>query len=203
MKKVIALLSILFIAPSLYAQSAADKVEQRLAELLAPGNGGGSALISGQPLPSQIEKAVKTFEAPLKPYAGVPVRLPLPARRDVKPGAIPPGIPLASYRDATPAPQQVELPTKPLIRLPSLDLHTPLALPILAQAAKDRASLADPAFKASLDAAMKRFTPVRDKPLPFAPLNLPDPFEHQRYGEMRNPPSESATPPVVPLTKPK
>jgi hypothetical protein len=203
MKKIIALLSIALIAPTVLAQSGADNVERRLADLLAPGSGGGPAVMAKQPMPSQSGKAVELFDAPLKPYAGLPVRLPMPPRREVKPGAILAGVPLVSYRDATPAPQQVELPTKPLIRLPSLDLHTPLALPILAQAAKDRASLAEPAFKASVDAAMKRLTPTRDKPLPFTPLNLPDPFEHQCYGELRNPPSESTTPPVVPSTKPK
>jgi hypothetical protein len=100
-------------------------------------------------------------------------------------------------------PQPMKLPTKALIRLPSVNVHAPLAIPILAQGAKDRASLAEPAFEASLSAAMKPFAPTRDKPVPFIPLNLPDPFEHLRYGELRNPPGEDPMPPVLPLTRPK
>lgn len=68
----------------------------------------------------------------------------------------------------------------PLVQLPSIDIHQPLPIPILAQPVKDRASLAEPEFEASLDAALQAFTPVRDQPVPFTPLNLPDPFENVR-----------------------
>ena len=97
----------------------------------------------------------------------------------------------------------MQLPTKPLLKVPSADVNKPLPIPILAKPTKDRASLAEPAFDVSLDATLKKITPTRDKPVPFAPLNLPDPFEYRRYGELRNPLEESATPPVIPLERPK
>ena len=91
----------------------------------------------------------------------------------------------------------------PRLDLIGLDVNTPLPIPILASPVKDRASLGDPTLEASLAAALKRLTPARDRPVPFTPLNLPDPFEHLRYGQLRNPPAESATPPVIPLQRPK
>lgn len=202
MKQSIVLVISLMIAPPIVAQSATDKAEKRLSDLLAPGSS-TTPLTTTQQIRWKAGKSVEAIDVPIKPYAGLPARLPQTPIKEVKPRSAPEGIPLVSYRDASPVPQQVELPTKPLIRLPSLDLHTPLAIPILAQATKDRASLGEPAFEASLDAAMKRFSPVRDKPVPFMPLNLPDPFEHLRYGQLRNPPNEEAMPPVIPSTRPK
>jgi hypothetical protein len=83
-----------------------------------------------------------------------------------------------------------------------LDTNSPLPIPILARPLPDRASLGEPAFEASLSAAMKPFMPARDRPVPFIAYNLPDPFEHVRYGQLRNPPEESATPPVIPIERP-
>jgi hypothetical protein len=111
-------------------------------------------------------------------------------------------MPLAAFQDKTKTPKQPELPTKPLIKLPSLDVHTPLALPILARPVVDRAPLGEPGFAASLDAALKRWTPTRDRPVPFVPLNLPDPCEHMRYGQLRNAPPENPMPPVIPIQRP-
>ena len=108
-----------------------------------------------------------------------------------------------SFREQPKVPKDVALPTKPLIRLPSVDVSTPLPIPILATPVKDRASLGDPAFDASLAAALKRLKPSRDRPVPFEPLNLPDPFEHVRTGQLRNPPAEDPMPPAIPLVKPR
>jgi len=202
MKQSITLAVCLAFASPLLAQSASEKVAKRLVDLLTPGSN-VSPIGAAKPLAWKAGKSVDAIELPIMPYAGTPARLPQAPAKDAKPRALPEGPPLIAYQDRTPLPQAVELPTTPLIRLPAIDLHAPLAIPILAQASKDRASLAEPAFEASVDAAMRRFAPVRDKPVPFTPLNLPDPFEHVRYGELRNPPSESATPPVMPLTKPK
>src|SRR5207302_661669 len=106
------------------------------------------------------------------------------------------------FQDKTQVPKQPELPTKPLIRLPSLDVNTPLPIPILAKPATDRAPLGEPGFEASLDAALKRWTPTRDRPVPFVPINLPDPFEHLRYGQLRDVPEENPVPPVIPIQRP-
>jgi hypothetical protein len=120
----------------------------------------------------------------------------------VKPRSAPEATPLLAFRDPPKAPKAVGLPTGPLLNVPSIDVATPLPIPILGQHVKDRASLAEPAFEASVAAALKPFTPERDKPQPFVPLNLPDPFENLRYGQLRNPPHEIAMPPAIPLQKP-
>lgn len=202
MKRLIALFCFVILAQPALAQTATEKAEKRLADLLAPGSSVAPAALGTQPVQWKAAGAVEEIVLPIKPYVGVPVRLPLPPIKEVKPRSVPEGVPLVSYRDQTPAPTQVELPTKPLVKLPSLDVHTPLAIPILAQPLKDRASLGEPAFEASLDAATKRFTPTRDRPVPFVRYNLPDPFEHLLYGQLRNPPEENAMPPVIPLQRP-
>jgi hypothetical protein len=185
------------------AQTATEKAEKRLADLLAPGGGTAAVTFTTQPLAWKASPAVEDIAPRVKPFAGATVRFPQAPGKEVKPRAVPEGVPLVAYQDKSPPPKDVKLPTKPLIRLPSLDVHTPLPIPILAQQQKDRASLGDPALEASLSAALKRLTPARDRPVPFAPLNLPDPFEHVRTGQLRNPPDENPMPPVIPLRKPK
>ena len=184
------------------AQTATEKAEKRLADLLAPG-GGSAAALPALPLAWKASAAVEDIAARVKPFAGATVRLPQSPGKEVRPRAVPEGVPLVSYQDRSPPPKDVKLPTKPLIRLPSLDVDTPLPIPILAQQQKDRASLGDPALEASLSAALKRLTPARSQPVPFMALNLPDPFEHVRTGQLRNPPDENPMPPVIPLRKPK
>jgi hypothetical protein len=185
------------------AQTALEKAEKRVAELLAPGGGIAPVTFTTQPVAWKASKAVEDIAAPVKPYVGATVRLPRQPIKEVKPRPVPEGQPLVSYREQPKAPKDVELPTTPLIRLPSLDVDAPLPIPILAQPQKDRASLGDPSLEASLAAALKRITPTRDRPVPFVPLNLPDPFEHMRSGQLRNPPEENPMPPVIPLRKPR
>jgi hypothetical protein len=202
MKQMCGILCGLLLAQPAFAQGVADKAEKRLTELLAPGNSATAAASESKPVVWKQPKALDVFVLPIRPYVGTPLRLSPPASVAVKPRSAPEGTPLASYRDTPPPPGDIELETKPLIRLPSVDVATPLPIPILAHPVKDRASLADPAFEASIDAALKAFTPVRDRPVPFTAQNLPDPFENVRCGQLRNPPAESATPPVIPLQKP-
>jgi hypothetical protein len=201
----IMLLSIFDLGQSVSAQTATDKAEKRLAELLAPGSRISAVTFATQPVAWKASRAVEEIPSPVKPYVGLPARLPqMPSKSEPRPrgSRIPEGTALVSYRERPMAPKEVKLATQPLIRLPSLDVHSPLPIPILAQPQQDRASLGDPALQASLDAALKRFTPARDRPVPFVPLNLPDPFEHIRAGQLRNPPQENPMPPVIPLKKP-
>ena len=202
MKYLCGLIGLFILAHPVLAQTATEKAEKRLADLLAPGSSTPAVTFATQPVAWPASKAVIEIAAPMRAIIGTPARLPLPASVAFKPRSVPEGTPLLSFADESKAPKAVELPTKPLIRLPSLDVQTPLPIPILAQPLKDRASLGDPALEASLAAALKPFTPARTRPVPFVPLNLPDPFEHIRHGQLRNPLEESATPPVIPLTKP-
>ena len=183
--------------------TAIETAEKRLADLLSPGGMASPSGFAAQPVQWKGSPAVEDFSLPVRPIAGQPVRLPNPPRKDVKPRAVPEGLPLVSFADQPKVPKGVELPTKPLIKLPSVDVHAPLPIPILAVPHKDRASVGEPALEASLDAAMKRFTPAARTPIPFVPLNLPDPFEHIRSGQVRNPPEENPTPPAIPLDRPK
>lgn len=202
MKQLCGLICCILLAQPVFAQDAVEKAEKRLADLLAPGSGAVPGTFAAKPVAWKGPESLEKIVLPLRPYVGVPVRLPLPASVVVKPRSAPEGTPLVSFRDPPKGPKDIELETKPLIRLPSVDVTTPLAIPILGQPTKDRASLNEPAFEASVAAALKSFTPVRDRPVPFVPLNLPDPFENIRYGQLRNPPEENATPPAIPLQKP-
>ena len=202
MKRLIGLCFCVLLAQPACAQPAAEKVQKRLTELLTPGGDTTASAFTGRPVARKGSKAVEEIVAPMKPYAGLPVRLPKAQGKEVKPRSAPEAQPLVWNREQTQVPQVFELPTSPLLRLPAVDVQTPLPIPILAQPQKDRASLGDPAVEASLAAALAPFTPVRDRPVPFRVLNLPDPFEHVRTGQLRNPPEENAMPPVIPLTKP-
>lgn len=184
-----------------FAQTAVEKAEKRLAELLMPGSR-VPVLPAAVPVVWKASAVVENFEVAARPVAALPVRLSVKPLKDVKPGSAPEGVPLVSNREQPKGPKDVELPTKPLIKLPSVDVHAPLPIPILAKPVKDRASLGDPAMQASLDAAMKPISARRDRPVPFSPLNLPDPFENARQAELRNPPEENPMPPVIPLVKP-
>jgi len=200
MNQCIALFCIATFAGTGFAQTAVERAEKRITELVAPGS--SISLSIHQPIHWKASRVVENFDAPSLPVSAAPPRLLPAALKAIKPGNVPEGAPLAAFRDESQGPKQVELPTKPLIKLPSVDVSTPLPLPILAKPLADRASLGEPAFDASLQAAMKQFTPTRTKATPFVPYNLPDPFEHVRYGQLRNPPEESPTPPVIPLVRP-
>lgn len=182
------------------AQSALEKAEKRLAELLAPNS--RVVLSTAQPISGKVGRSTESFDVPLTSIALTPPRLPPGELRGTKPGSVAEGQALASFRDESQGPKQVELPTKPLIKLPSIDMNTPLPLPTLGRPVVDRVSLGEPGFEASLLSAMKQYMPAREKPAPFTAYNLPDPFEHLRYGQLRNPPEENPVPPVVPIQRP-
>jgi hypothetical protein len=149
-------------------------------------------------------KAIEQPQLPVIAYQGLPPAPPMPpSTRVSKPGSVPEGA-LPAVPGALPAqPQRKEMPTQPLVRLPAIDVDRPLPLPILARPKVDRASLDDTTLEASLAAALRPYTPRRTQPVPFAPVNLPDPFENTRTGGLRNPLQESEQPPVVPIRTPK
>src|ERR1700722_8549694 len=101
------------------AQTAIEKAEKRLAELLAPGSGMSAAPFARERRAWKASRTLDDFSLPIQPYAGVPVRLPQPQAKEVKPRSAPEGQPLVAYREEPVVPVQVKLPTKPLIKLPS------------------------------------------------------------------------------------
>ena len=192
---------ILMTTTSVLAQTPSEKAEKRLEELVAIGRTAGTGLTS-QPIAWKRASLVETIELASTTTTPRLVRLPSPSRKAFRPPAMVEAKPLTAFHDQSPTPIAIELPTKPLIKLPAVDAASPAPIPILSRPVKDRASLGDPAFDISLDAAMKAFTVVRDRPVPFTPINLPDPFENLRYGQLRNPPEENVTPANVPWRKP-
>lgn len=201
MKQLIASIMVVAAVSPAWAQGAVEKAETRLADLLAL-RGGRTSLEAPQPVVWRTAPTINTFDLPVRPVAAKPARMAVRSAKEVRPRGMAEGPALVAFQDKTKTPGQPELPTKPLIKLPSVDVHTPLPIPILARPAPDRAALGEPGFEASLDAALKRWTPTRDRPVPFTPMNLPDPFEHRRYGQLREVPEENAVPPVIPIPRP-
>lgn len=201
MKRCIALIVGLIVGQNAFAQSALEKAEKRIADLVTPGHVAAPPEY-GRSNSWKDGTEVGRFDVPLKPLAVAPPKLLPSTVKNTKPRGVPEAPPLTAFRDESQGPQPIALPTKPLIRLPSVDTTAPLPIPILARPLVDRASLGEPAFESSLSAAMKPFMPARDRPVPFIAYNLPDPFEHVRYGQLRNPPEENATPPVMPMDRP-
>ena len=93
--------------------------------------------------------------------------------------------------------EAVDVSAGPLLRMPSVNMDQPIPVPILAKPLRDRASLADPTLEASLAAALATSAPRRAGPLPFAPINLPDPFEHSRAIRLRRSLDEAPMPPPI------
>jgi hypothetical protein len=89
---------------------------------------------------------------------------------------------LGGFPDALILPQVPDFPDAGRVRVPSRDVHEPLALPIQGQPVPDRASLDDPTTDASIAAALAAPIPARTTKAPFLKLTLPDPYEHRRTG---------------------
>ncbi len=178
-------------------ESATQKVTRRLEELLQPGSK-ASAVPGSQAIAWPGAKAVEKPQLPPNGFTGLPPQPPVPPAKPRAPGALPEGPPLVAQG---PMPKR-GLPTKPLIQLPAVDVEVPLPLPILAHPKSDRASLDDATLETSQAAALERVRPRRSGPVPFVPVNLPDPFENIRAGGLRNPPAESDQPPPLPIRTP-
>jgi hypothetical protein len=184
------------------SDSPSEKIAKRIEELLRPGNKAAAAPGSG-PVSWRAAKAVEE-QPPLPPtvFKGTP---PPPSSLSGKP-AVPPAVPEASPPigdGKLPAlAQPIKLPTHPLVALPAIDVDSPLPLPILARPKPDRATLDDVTLETSQAAALHPLRPRRTQPVPFAPLNLPDPFENVRDGGLRNPLEESDQPPAIPVRTP-
>lgn len=178
--------------------SPAEKAAERLGKLLQPGAVSGPPFAKGP----ASRRALWWIEHPAVPvtiHQGTPPRVALAPIQITKPGNPPEATPLLGYRKDPLLPFAVELPAGYLVRLPSPDVNQPLPLPILAQPHRDRGSLANPSYDASLLAALAQVQALRLLQVPFVPLNLPDPFEHSQAVRLRFPPDEDPQPaPVTP-----
>lgn len=192
----------LLCSTELLAQTPATKFVKRLSELVRPFADLEAQMQAG-PIVWPAARAVEVPTLTPPRYRGSPPAFPpRSARKEPRPGPLREGMPLARYRAAPELPEAAALPTEPLVRLIAPDVREPLPLPILAQPAKERAAASDPTLEASTAAALRPLAAQRTTPLPFVPLNLPDPFEYARGGRLRFPPSEDVMPPQLPARTP-
>lgn len=175
------------------APQSTERASQRMAELLDPGNGAAGSLAASGPMSRPGPRAIEEPAAPIPVYRGTPPAPDSAVAKVTLPANPRENTPLVQYR-AQPKPPGVELPARPLVKLPSLDVESPIPLPILAKPQSDRVSLADPTLEASVAAALTPVTASRTTPVPFAAMNLPDPFEHSQAVRLRFTPDESPMP---------
>lgn len=131
----------------------------------------------------------------------VPADFPPPVQK-VQPTAAFRGIPLQGERTSQTPPAPVQLPVKPGVRLPALDVDSPPELPILASRLVDRGIAGDPTREASRRQALSANLPGRSNPVPFERIGIPDPFAHRRTVELPAPPGEVPPPSVARLQTP-
>ncbi len=112
---------------------------------------------------------------PLPPPRAVPRPELMTSSRPIRPPALPEGVPLAYDQSHPTLPGRIELPAGERVRVPSVDVNEPLALPKLTARPVPAAPADDPTAAAALSAA----PPRRDRPAPFLRLTLPNPFEHR------------------------
>jgi hypothetical protein len=173
----------------------ADKGGQALGQLLRPPQQ-LPALDGVKPGPQVLPPPVSVAqpEVPLAPTLAGPLSLPLPKALPLQPHLLTEGAPFSSYRDEPGAPGRRELAAGALIELPRLDLSRPVPLGYLGLQLPDRVPLEDPTGDASVDAALAGNPPARVEPVPFAPQNLPDPFQNAQTVKVRTPLAEDTTP---------
>jgi hypothetical protein len=175
------------------APSATEQAQKRLETLLQPGH-------AAEPAPSPTARpALRSPALPEAPLPRANLAPPL-ARPQGKPASPRPpreDAPLAHSFARPQPPQAVELAADPLVRLWGPDVQTPLPLPILGAAVRDRASLADPSLEASALATQGPVAVRRAEPVPFQPMNLPNPFEHAEAVRLRQPVEEQPAPPLT------
>ncbi|MFO0967188.1 MAG: hypothetical protein U0793_16615 [Gemmataceae bacterium] len=173
----------------------ADKAGKRLESLLRPGDPVAATGRKGSPLARPAPRFLEKPEAPLPALRALPPELKLREVKLKQPSD--PAEPLLASFAPPPPPEPLRLPEGTLARWPSIPVDRIPPLPVLATPQRDRASLADPTMEASLARAMQAFFLPRTTAVPFAPINLPDPFELRRTIELRDPPAEDGAPLIV------
>lgn len=174
-----------------------DQGGKLLAELLRPAE--RLPLLSAEvasgprPLPAPATVGRPNPALPIT-QAGLPRPRLDPRAQPVRPRELPEDAPLTAYRDTPLVPQRQDLLAGATVRLESVDIDQPVALPTLAQPVADRASLDDATNDASIATALAAKPPVRSTPTPFQRLSLPDPFELAQVIRLAKPPAEDPAP---------
>jgi hypothetical protein len=151
--------------------------------------------IASQRQPQAAPSSLEDPSLPLPAHQASLPRLPLDRRPSTaRPGPLADEAPLAGSPGVPTVPQVQQLPAGERVRLPAADVNQPAPLPLLAQPRPDRAPLDDPTHAASAAAAVAAPPPARTDPVPFAPLNLPNPFERREAVKLPDVPAEDAAP---------
>lgn len=177
-------------------KDAIETAAKRLAELLKPG-GSVEASGSGKPLPWRGTYWLDHPQAPSPVIQAMPPKLAPAQLQTIKSPHPPEDAPLLRQRSTAALPTAVKLPPGKLAWAPSRYVKDALPLPILGQPQSDRGTLADPTYQASLAAALAEVRIQRMSPVSFAPVNVPDPFEHAQAIRLRNVIEEDARPTFV------
>jgi hypothetical protein len=206
------------------APEGATRAEEPVATPLARGQNGetdganfsfpddaGGALLAKVLPPKETAAAridrVETARQPARPAEPKPPALPLPIAHAAMPRLPAPARPvplqprlvieetLDGLSHPLALPQIQSLPDAGRVRVPSVDVNEPLALPVVAHPVPDRASLDDPTAEASIAAALAAPIPSRTAKASFLKLTLPNPYEHRRPTTGVDP-AEQTEPPV-------
>jgi len=136
-----------------------------------------------RPLPP----ALAEMDTPFKSLPTSPPRYPLTARPQPRPQSLPERVPLEISRIEIERPSAIVLITGALTRIAPRDVNEPSALSILAKPVPDRASLEDPSIPFTLRSLISLQLPLRDQPVGFLKINLPDPFENLEPAKVKTP----------------
>jgi hypothetical protein len=177
--------------------AALDKAAQRLAALLQPSDLKDDGA-TPRPAPRAAPRLLPHAEASLPKADLLPPALPRAPGKAPQPRAVQDAMPFARSFGRPGSAETVELPQAPLVRLWSWDSETPIPVPILGTAARERASLADPSLEASVLATQTPVQLDRAAPVSFQSMNLPNPFEHAEAVRLRTPLEEQAAPILTP-----
>jgi hypothetical protein len=176
----------------------ADQGGKLLERALKPADPPPLPAAPAEPRPRPVPSAIARPEPPLPSSPAELARLPVgPPASVARPRPLPDEPPLTSRRDDPTPPERCPLPATAGVRLPSVDVTRPPALPPLAQPLPDREPLTDPTAFASRQAALAAPAPSRSAPAPFVREGLPDPFENVHPVRLRTPPPEDGSPYVA------
>lgn len=177
--------------------SAQPTAKDRIDQWLAPPR---NAAIGGEPRPLRpISPVVLQPQLGLTNVDVLPSLVPLPPIKPYRPRNAQEPAPLLGWTGDRELPAPIKAPAAtPVVQVnPQLETMAQFG-----QYVRDRASLADPTWEASMLLILDPKSPWRDAPLPFHPLNLPDPFEAANAVRLRSPWPETTELPrfVVPPT---
>ena len=89
------------------------------------------------------------------------------------------------------------------MRVASVDVAEPVALPRLTNRPVDATLVEDPTAAASTSAALSAAPPQRVNPAPYLRLTLPDPFEHRDVVRLPRPNNDHQPPAPAPIQLPE